>query len=393
MDRPTTAIKDNEHDMSHRQEEDAAQKPPMLSSRSYQKASVSDSRISTKDGRGASSTRRTNDQKMDETLSTNPSESSADHAGEDTRPTTASSNGGVVENIGDRDKAPKTRMERDDVAMSENLASSTTETTSMPLVPPETVEEERFRPGLGPMIKKKSTKEIASTFRKAAAAANAFKPRPGGAGDKLQKDQTSGGDGITGVFQAPSLLRGVSQDDSAPTTPLENVTQRPLTPQKLRDVPSVQITASPEKTLTPIPDEVKPSQQLPEPEVYATERPQEDRRKKRRSDPAVKYAKVLGIHPSLLEGRTFEIEDALNDAGWTAPGSDKMTFEELQSALRKDLSYVEAGSWLSAVENNDERVAAVGELMDKVIAECDELDCLLTLYNVELGVCQCFCVQ
>ena len=94
------------------------------------------------------------------------------------------------------------------------------------------------------------------------------------------------------------------------------------------------------------------------------------------------------MQPSLLEGRTFEIEDVLNDFGWTKGSSEKLAFDELQASVRQELSYVEAGSWLGAVENNDDRVVLVSEMMDRVMTECEELDCLLTLYNVELGVCQ-----
>ena len=79
------------------------------------------------------------------------------------------------------------------------------------------------------------------------------------------------------------------------------------------------------------------------------------------------------------------METLLNDFGWGEERSQRSSFEELESSIKKELARVEAGSWLGAVENNDDRVKAAGDMMDRVIAECDELDCLLTLYNVELG--------
>ena len=97
----------------------------------------------------------------------------------------------------------------------------------------------------------------------------------------------------------------------------------------------------------------------------------------------------MGINPSLLEGRTFEIEAVLSDFGWGEEGNDKLTFEELETGIRRELARVEAGSWLGTVDSNDDRVMAVGDMMDRVIAECEELDGLLTLYNVELGVRKC----
>ncbi len=272
-------------------------------------------------------------------------------------------------------------------------------TTFPPTPPPETPTEEVHRPGLGPMIRsKKSTNEVATKFRKAATAYNAFKPRAGGAVEKLKDENSTGGDGITGVFQAPSLLRAMSHEDTRPATPKESVASRPATPESKKEIPSVNITASPLKPApTIIPEPLKPVASIP-PEIPAQivvepqqpppipDKAHEERRKKRQSDHSAKYAKVLGINPSLLEGRTFEMETVLNDFGWGEERNQRIAFEELESGIRKELARVEAGSWLSAVENNDDRAIAAGNMMDRVIAECEELDCLLTLYNVELGV-------
>jgi hypothetical protein len=64
------------------------------------------------------------------------------------------------------------------------------------------------------MIKKKPSREIAGALRKAATAYGAFKPRPGGAGERLlaaakkQQSMSDEPDGITGVVPAPSLRVG-----------------------------------------------------------------------------------------------------------------------------------------------------------------------------------------
>ena len=263
-----------------------------------------------------------------------------------------------------------------------------------PTPPPEIPTGEEHRPGLGPMIKKKSTTEVASKFRKAATAYNAFKPRAGGAAEKVATDKT-GGDGITGVFQAPSLLKSVSQDDVRPATPKQSLENRPSTPDVKVEIPTVQVTTSPAKSVAPVISEPvipKSSESIQHKASDTEQRPstadktQEDRRKKRRSDHSARYAKILGIHPHLLEGRTFEVEEVLNDFGWGEERTGRATFDEFETGIRKEIARVEAGSWLSGVENNDERVGAVADMMDRVMAECDELDNLLTLYNVELGV-------
>ncbi len=270
-----------------------------------------------------------------------------------------------------------------------SVADSTT--TASPVPPPEPpAEEEQHRPGLGPMIKKKSNAEIANKLRKAATAYNAFKPRAGSAVEKLQQDKekaASEADGISGVFPAPSLLRGKSQDTVKTATIDQSDIEQLLPLETKKETPTVQITTSaPEPAvpfIPPVPRLETPPFDKPPP---IPEKVPDEVRRKRRSDHSAKYAKVLGINPSLLEGRTFEIESVLNDFGWGEERSDRNTFEELQTGIRKELARVEAGSWLGAIENNDERVAAVGEMMDKVVAECEELDGLLTLYNVELGV-------
>lgn len=283
-------------------------------------------------------------------------------------------------------------------------------TSSPPTPTPEPPnDKEMHRPGLGPMIKnKKSNKEIAATFRKAATSYNAFRPRAGGAAEKMQNTKEGSSnepDGITGVVPAPSLLRGASQDqvkspgpDQAMTEPLSTskpsdptcqpqspepplAISQPISPKKLRETPAVRISTPPSKHLGAT--EARPEEKA---EIPPATPEKDERRRKRKSDHSAKYARALGIHPSLLEGRTYDIESVLNDFGWGEESEERNTFEELQSGISKELARVEAGSWLGAIENNDDRIAAVGEMMDRVIAECEEFDCLLTLYNVELGV-------
>lgn len=325
--------------------------------------------------------------------SIHPSESGADNMSAETRPTTASSHD--VQSSQPFSQDVKTPLPP---ANDERTAPPQPAPTQFPPTPPPETPpplEEVHRPGLGPMIKsKKSTVDVANKFRKAATAHNAFKARSGGGVEKLQEDNTTSGDGITGVFQAPSLLRAASQDDAQPVTPKEPEQVRPSTPEAKKELPSVTITTSPLKAVTPaavdptIEKTIEEKTIEPEMKPPVPEKAQEERRKKRQSDHPAKYAKVLGINPSLLEGRTFEIETVLNDFGWGEDRDQKTTFEELETSLQKELARVEAGSWLGAVENNDDRTVAVSDMLDRVIAECDELDGLLTLYNVELGVSQ-----
>ncbi|MCJ1312172.1 hypothetical protein MMC25_005846 [Agyrium rufum] len=270
--------------------------------------------------------------------------------------------------------------------------------------------EETHRPGLGPMIKKKSQKEIASRFRQAAMAANAFKPR-NAATNKFQSDtpaRSGSGDGINGVFSVNPRPSTPRQDSGTlPTAAANNITSTNVTtaiveplvgdtantiPETAkadapRGVPEVTITESPSppaKTQIPVRDDqsVSASHQLaPEPSPA----PQEDRRRKRPSNHSAKYAKALGIDANLLEGRTMDLESTLADLGWIDDQKDDQNYEDLHNDIRRDLARVETGSWLGGFDTNDERVGAIGKMLDKAIDECEELDGLLTLYNAELG--------
>lgn len=266
--------------------------------------------------------------------------------------------------------------------------------STMP-TPPETPTE-AHRPGLGPMIKtKRSNKEIASSFRKAALAHNAFKPRAGGAADRLREQPqspTGEPDGITGVVPAPSLLKNASQgmsSESRSHTPDLKIPEQPYRSA----VPTVKVDSPPQKP--PLQthhfdeeprsahDALEAEPEKPVPPA----RPVDEQRRKRKSDHSVKYAKVLAVDPRVLAGRTFDIETSLNDFGWGEETHQRSTYEELQGNIRKELGRAEAGGWLNAIEQNDDRIVALGSMMDRVIAECEELDGLLTLYGVELSVC------
>lgn len=262
-------------------------------------------------------------------------------------------------------------------------------TTPTELPKASTPDEESHRPGLGPMIKKRSNKEIANSMLKAATAYSAFKPRAGGAAERLlnsEKRATDEHDGVTGVFPASSVAN-VSRSVAAETPKDEgNTKAQTLAPAHPNELPLLQTMtapAEPSEIINPVPS----AHAMSPPELPAAPNLlREERRRRRRSDYSSKYAKSLGINHSLLEGRTFEFDTVLNELGWIEETTHKNTFEDIQSRLRKEIARLEAGTWLGVLENGDERVSAVNKMMDKVITECEELDCLLTLYNAELGV-------
>ncbi|KAI9839434.1 MAG: hypothetical protein M1837_002083 [Sclerophora amabilis] len=261
-----------------------------------------------------------------------------------------------------------------------------------PPTPPEPAAESReeiHRPGLGPMIKKKSNRDVATAFRKAATAYNAFKPRTGGAGDRLlEKDEpaSDGPDGITGVVPAPSLVSRFSED-SRRGPAVEQVP--PEKPSLLGESVSAESSLHvPEVTVTnpsPLPAPSTPRDSSPEKPRSKSPKSKELKRQKRRSQQTARYVSALDIDPRLVEGRSAEFESILDEFGWGGElGRDKK-LDTLKAEVRRELGRVEAGSWLGHLEQKDERVDAVEKMLDRTIAECEELDGLLTLYGVELS--------
>jgi hypothetical protein len=261
-------------------------------------------------------------------------------------------------------------------------------TSAMPPIPtppvtntpsePASESDEDSKPGLGPMIKKKSKNEIAGAFWKAASAATAFKPRPGGAADRLRQVQnksTDGPDGITGVIPAPPKPVPVQK----PPEPVPAAAERSATP-----IPELKITDSESVNR---PSSAQPS--INDLKVKKPEEPpavEESRRSVVTGNDA-KYLATLGIDPSLLDNRTNEFAKWLDYFGWV-PG-EKMrarNFDEMRADLDREVSKAQAGGWLARFQDEDERVDAIKKGIDLSIGECDELDNLLTLYSVELSV-------
>jgi hypothetical protein len=265
---------------------------------------------------------------------------------------------------------------------------------------PEETESEAHRPGMGPMVKKSlATVDAASKFRKMAAAAGAFKPRAGGAAAKLfapKETKTSDEpDGISGVFVPKREVPKEAPKEEEPK-PAEEVPK--LAPDRLsKERPRISTEVVPSVTvsspLSPTPAALEPESQertiSPSPDAPATQKPSpepEVRRKKRRSNQQITNISNLGIDPSLIDEQGLEFEGLLSELGWGSNELSAKKIESLENDLKREIARVEAGSWLNHLEQKDDRVEAVERMLDRAIAECDELEGLLTLYNVELGV-------
>lgn len=257
-----------------------------------------------------------------------------------------------------------------------------------PEAPPEP--DEDSRPGLGPMIKSKKSKgDIAGALWKAASAASAFRPRPGGAGDRLRQVQAKpeGPDGITGVVPAPP--RPVTPDvpppvsapaETARQSPKPSISEPPASAPALAEVPEVTLTIPNAKQSTI----VEPAKSK---EAEKEEPPKEAPRRSVVTGNDAKYLQSLGVDPSLLDDRSEEFGKWLDFFGWV-PGQEMRSHstEDMKADLEREINRAQAGGWLARFQEEDERVEAIKRGIDLAMGECEELDNLLTLYSVELSV-------
>lgn len=249
-------------------------------------------------------------------------------------------------------------------------------------------DSETSRPGLGPMIKnQKAKRDLAGSMWKAAAAAGAFTPRPGGAGERLRMARNKseeGPDGITGVVPAPPRA-------PSPEPPVAEAPEPPAQEERKDSVPKVKVTV-PDRTLSGS-DEVVEKKQFPEidtaPKVAP---PQEEERRAANAGNDAKYLASLGIDPALnsmfLDNpKSEQLREWMNTAGFV-PGEQMRgcTWDNMKLDLDRQLGQSQAGGWLTRFREDDERIDSIKGGLDQVILECEQLDDLLTLYSAGLGV-------
>lgn len=281
---------------------------------------------------------------------------------------------------------------------------------AQPVEVPAPAEEPAAMSSRFPMLKKTvipaaGTAETANKFRKAAAAAGAFKPRAGGAAAKMFAKETKTSDepdGISGVF-VPKRPTPVETPKEEVEKKLEEPASRPTSSRLSRDLPKLATEVMPALTvsspLSPVPAIVEPEPEpvveepvrAPTPEKLEAKAPEaaadpEPRKKKRRSNQQVVNISKLGIDPSIMDERGLGFESLLTELGWGGNAIAQKHIENLEVDIKREIARVEAGSWLNHLEQKDDRVEAVERMLDRAIAECDELEGLLTLYNVELSV-------
>lgn len=244
---------------------------------------------------------------------------------------------------------------------------------------------------------KKSKGDIAGALWKAANAASAFKPRPGGAGERLrqaaQVKSTEGPDGITSVVPAPPRPATPEKEKEKEA---EKETEKEEEPSQL-NIPSAQVKESPSPSLPEVkvtvpassrPTSVQgPPKEQAKDEKLDKEKPVEVLQRSIVTGNDSKYLQSLGINSTLLDDRSEHFTHWLDFFGWV-PGEQMRTrgLEDMKTDLDREINKAQAGGWLARFEEEDERVDAIKSGIDLAITECEEFDNLLTLYSVELSV-------
>ncbi|KAK1579809.1 exocyst complex component Sec3 [Colletotrichum navitas] len=263
---------------------------------------------------------------------------------------------------------------------------------SPPVPEPPAEPEEESRPGLGPMIKSKKSKgDLAGVLWKAASAATAFRPRPGGAGERLRQlagKSAEPAEGITTVFQPPP--RPTSSNDPKRAASPEAAAEKAVSPapSAAPTEPSKRTSGVPEVKVT-VPNPSRPTSVQPlikEPKKPDESTANEESRKSIVAGNDAKYLASLGVDPTVLDNKSGEFTKWLDYFGWV-PGEQMRSrnVEDMRTELERELNKAQAGGWLARFQEEDDRVEAIKRGIDLAVAECEEMENLLTLYSVELS--------
>lgn len=269
--------------------------------------------------------------------------------------------------------------------------ASKSDATIRSSAPAEPLEE--ARPGLGPMIKaKRSRGEIAGVFKKAAHAATAFRPRPGGAGERLlqaQNKASDGPDGITSVVPAPPrpVSRDTQMNEGRMAETRNSDVSTPQEPLASSQVPQVKISVPESDRSSGQNVAPKGAKESRDPKSGDDDISTSQPRRSIVEGNDAQYLRSLGVHPSVLDASSSEFSKWLDYFGWV-PGSQmrSLNVDDIMVDLEREVNKAQAGGWLARFSEEDERIDAIKQGIDVAMVECEELDNLLTLYAVELSV-------
>ncbi|RKF63037.1 Exocyst complex component SEC3 [Erysiphe neolycopersici] len=240
------------------------------------------------------------------------------------------------------------------------------------------VQAEEGRLGIGPMLKAKA--DVSGIFSGAANALNSLKPMVGGAADRfrdLKSKSIEESDGAIGIISGQGYLRPSSNSSSLLTA---------------STLPELKISHENGENLITIDKNPRPDQFKEESNYLVSGDSLPEKSKARAIKKSIspndlmnKKLATLGVDPLVLGGRSSDLLNIWDQFGWVGEGIRTKNIDEMKDEVERELCRIQAGGWLSRLEEEDERIESIRMVFDKVIEECDEYDGLLTLYLVELG--------
>jgi hypothetical protein len=154
-------------------------------------------------------------------------------------------------------------------------------------------------------------------------------------------------------------------------------------------IPPIADGPLPEVKITVAPTDKADTEQTPSKSISKPVTPQKKPRDTKRPKPTEETQKQLsslGVEASILDDRGATFATLLDDFGWMGDGIHAKSIDQMNDEIDRELNQAQIGGWLSRFEEEDDRIDAIRRGLDISIAECEELDGLLTLYGVELGV-------
>ncbi|EHK99575.1 putative Exocyst complex component 1 [Glarea lozoyensis 74030] len=93
----------------------------------------------------------------------------------------------------------------------------------------------------------------------------------------------------------------------------------------------------------------------------------------------------LGVDTTILGGRGSDLVELWEQFGWVGDGIRTKNMDQMQDELDRELNKVQAGGWLSRMDEEDDRIEGIKNGLDKCIEECEELDVELSALEREKG--------
>ncbi|KAJ6262766.1 hypothetical protein Dda_1323 [Drechslerella dactyloides] len=219
-------------------------------------------------------------------------------------------------------------------------------------------------------------------------------PSSGPSGPSQESSVT---DNSTRRAESPAMQNAPESRKGTPTVPEVTIVERSTATPEVPPIPLIDISGTTDAVGEPAPSIMKngspeppviaaPEKPLPTPEKDTNKNSLLSVKHKRRRSTAANSARSKYMSQIDIANLTVDIDNVLEDFGWDGR---EMKIDALEHEIRQELAKVESGNiWIATDEENKAanhtRIDELARQLDETLAQCDELDGLLTLYAVEL---------